>query len=121
LEQSFGVTTIETYSSSWRQVDIAFLGLMAVQAGDAVLAVLAVIPLPVEAGVLGHMAVDAFLPLGIAPVDAGLAGGADRMGIGGDQQADSAKEPGPDDACAWAGAKIRPQRSSGHGALLDRS
>lgn len=59
---------------------IPFLGLMTIQAVDAILAMLAFVPFPIQAGVLGHVAIDALLARGCAPIDPDLAGRAVRLG-----------------------------------------
>ena len=61
-------------------INLAFLRLVAVQAVDPVLAMLAVVPLPIEARILRHVAIDAFLTGGIPPVDTDFTGRA--IGLG---------------------------------------
>ena len=61
-------------------VDVAVGGLVAVEAVDAGLAVRAVVPLHGHAGVLGHVAVDAFLALGSAQILPDLARRTGRLG-----------------------------------------
>ncbi len=55
-------------------IQIPLLGRMAIQAVNAILAMLALVPFPVEAWVLGHMAIDAFLTRRCTPIDPSLAG-----------------------------------------------
>ena len=49
-------------------ITFAFFGLVAVQTVDAGLTMAAMVPFQRQAGVLGHVALDAFFAIGVAPV-----------------------------------------------------